>query len=107
MPTNRWNTGTEYNGGHTPFILLAGQVTPFWWGRLCLNADIISRLKVRFERKPRLGEIILVRDTGAYAAHFYAANTNSFPRPSRVICYEDGSIAYIEKKDTYDEIFSL
>lgn len=79
----------------------------FLVGRLCFNSDIISRVKVRFERKPDLGEIVLARDCGAYAAHFYAANTNSFPRPSRVICYEDGSIAYIKKKDTYDDIFSL
>ena len=79
----------------------------FLVGRLCFNADIISRVKVRFERKPDLGEIVLVTDCGAYTAHFYAANTNSFPRPSRVICYGDGSISYIKKKDTYDDIFSL
>ncbi|MCK4236816.1 MAG: decarboxylase, partial [Candidatus Krumholzibacteria bacterium] len=75
-------------------------------GRLCYNGDIISRLKIRFPRKPREGDIVLVHDTGAYAAHFYAANTNSFARPSRVICYEDGSVEYIKKEDTYDEIFS-
>ena len=78
----------------------------FLVGRLCFNSDIINRTKVRFERKPRPNEIILCRDCGAYAAHFYAANTNSFPRPSRVICYGDGSISYLKKKDTYDEIFS-
>ena len=75
-------------------------------GRLCYNSDIISRIKVRFPRKPKEGEIILVHDTGAYSPHFYAANTNSFPRPARIICYEDGSIKYLKKEDTYDEIFS-
>jgi len=75
-------------------------------GRLCYNGDIISRLKIRFPRKPKVGDIVLIPDTGAYSAHFYAANANSFPRPARVICYEDGSVAYIKKEDTYDEIFS-
>ena len=75
-------------------------------GRLCYNGDIISRVKIRFPRKPKVGDIVLIPDTGAYSAHFYAANANSFPRPARVICYEDGSVAYIKKEDTYDEIFS-
>ena len=78
----------------------------FLAGRLCYNSDIISRIKVRFPRKPKEGEIILIHDTGAYSPHFYAANTNSFPRPARVISYEDGSIKYLKKEDTYDEIFS-
>ncbi len=75
-------------------------------GRLCYNGDIISRVKIRLPRKPREGDIVLIHDTGAYSAHFYAANTNSFARPARVICYKDGSVAYIKKEDTYDEIFS-
>jgi len=76
-------------------------------GRLCYNADIISWLKIRFTRKPRVGDTVLISDSGAYSSHFYAANTNSFPRPARVICYEDGSIEYLKREDTYDEIFSL
>ena len=83
-----------------------GPFDAFIAGRLCYNGDIISRIKVRFPRKPEEGEIMLVHDTGAYSPHFYAANTNSFPRPARVIFYEDGSIKYLEKEDTYDEIFS-
>ena len=75
-------------------------------GRLCYNGDIISRMKVRFPRRPKVGDIVLIPDTGAYSAHFFASNTNSFPRPARVICYEDGSVEYIKKEDTYDQIFS-
>ena len=75
-------------------------------GRLCFNADIICRIKKRFPRKPKENEAVLIHNAGAYCSQFFAANTNSFARPARVICYEDGSVAYIRKKDTYDEIFS-
>jgi len=84
----------------------AGPFDAFIVGRLCYNSDIISRTKVRFPRKPKEGEIVLIHNTGAYSPHFYAANTNSFPRPARVICYKDGSIKYLKKEDTYNEIFS-
>lgn len=97
----RWTLVSEINKpGTKPF-------DAFLAGRLCYNGDIIRRLKIRFPRAPRKGDIVMVYDTGAYSPHFYAANTNSFPRPARVMSYENGSVEFLRKVDSYDEIFSL
>lgn len=76
-------------------------------GNLCYSGDIISKYKVFLQRKPQRGDIVCCYKTGAYDPGFFAANTNSFPRPTRILVNQDGLIAIIKKKDTFEEIFSL
>ena len=78
----------------------------FLAGNLCFSADILSRHKVALRRKPSRGDIIMVRDTGAYNSHFLASNANAYPRPARLLIADDGSIITIKKRDTYKQIFS-
>lgn len=66
-----------------------------------------SRYKIQFQRKPERGDVLLTLDTGAYSPHFYVANTNAFPRPPRVLVQEDGSVEYLKKRDTFEEIYSI
>jgi hypothetical protein len=65
-----------------------------------------SRYKVELARKPERGDVLLTWDTGAYGPHFYAANTNAFPRPARVIVQRNGTIEYIKLRDTVDQVYS-
>ncbi len=76
-------------------------------GHLCYSGDIISKYKVFLQRKPRRGDVLAKYHTGAYDPNFFAANTNSFPRPARVLAHGDGRVDVIKSKDTYNEVFSL
>jgi diaminopimelate decarboxylase len=101
VPMNRWAlaTGLKRKDMHPFNAFLAGQ--------LCFTGDMPSKYKVELARKPERGDVLLTRDTGAYDPHFYAANTNAFPRPARVLVLEDGSIEFIKTRDTLKEIYSL
>jgi diaminopimelate decarboxylase len=101
MPFNRWSLATELNvSDGQPF-------ETFIAGQLCFSSDMLTKSKVELQHKPKKGEILIVYCTGAYNSQFFAANTNSFPRPSRVLVMENGSIEYIKKSDTYEQMFSL
>jgi len=101
MPFNRWSVATELK----TFDELPYET--FIAGQLCFSSDMLTKCKVELQHKPKKGEILIIYCTGAYNSQFFAANTNSFPRPSRVLVMENGSIEYIKKRDTYEQIFSL
>lgn len=100
-PVNSWTVMTDpHSRDDEPFeCFLAGQ--------LCYSGDIISRYKVFLQRRPARGDVLCCYHTGAYDPSFFAANTNSFPRPARVLTDADGTVAVIKRRDTYDEIFSV
>ena len=75
-------------------------------GNLCISADMLSRFKVAFPRKPLRGDVLLISSTGAYTSHFFAANANSFPRPTRLMLEANGDWTYLKHVDTYEEVFS-
>lgn len=78
----------------------------FLAGNLCYSGDIISKYKVFLQREPKRGDILGCYHTGAYDPNFFAANTNSFPRPARILTDENGVIDIIKKRDTFEDIFS-
>jgi diaminopimelate decarboxylase len=76
-------------------------------GNLCFSADMLSRLKVAFPRRPLRGDVLLISSTGAYNPTFFASNANSFPRPARALLEANGDWTYLKRADSYQEIFSL
>ncbi len=100
-PVNPWTVFNEpFKRDQAPFETFVG-------GNLCYSGDIISKYKVFLQRKPQRGDILCCYNTGAYDPSFFAANTNSFPRPARILVDENGLVDVIKKKDTFEEIFSL
>jgi len=100
-PVNHWTIlNNPYHTDQQPF-------ETFLAGNLCYSGDIISKYKVFLQRKPRRGDILACYNTGAYDPSFFAANTNSFPRPARILTDEYGVIDIIKKRDRYEDIFSL
>ncbi|MCF8234939.1 MAG: hypothetical protein K9G67_07930 [Bacteroidales bacterium] len=79
----------------------------FLAGDLCYSGDIISKYKIFLQRKPRRGEVLCCYNTGAYDPSFFAANTNAFPRPTRVLTDKDHIISVIKKRDSFRDIFSM
>jgi diaminopimelate decarboxylase len=101
LPARGWALATE---------LKAREPEPFETfiaGNLCFAADMLSRLKVAFPRRPKRGDIIMISSTGAYNPTFFASNANSFPRPARILLQANGDFTYLKHADTYDEIFVL
>ena len=100
-PVNPW---TVFNN---PFHYDATPFETFVAGDLCYSGDIISKYKVFLQRRPKRGDILCCYNTGAYDPSFFAANTNSFPRPARILVDEKGLVDVLKKRDTFEEIFSV
>lgn len=98
IPMNRWSLASGLDKKDpVPY-------ESFIAGRLCFTGDMPYKYKARLQRKPERGDAMLTWDTGAYTPQFYAANTNAFPRPARVLVLEDGSIEFIKTRDTLEEM---
>jgi len=78
----------------------------FIGGNLCFSGDMISKYKVFLQRKPQRGDIILIHNTGAYSSSLFSANSNSFPRPDRILVDKKGQLTLIKKRDSYRQIFN-
>jgi diaminopimelate decarboxylase len=100
-PISNWHLLTGQQGAAAEIF------ETFVAGNLCFSADMLARIKISLPRKPNRGDILMVQNTGAYTAHFLAANANSFPRPTRLLVDDNNVITVIKKRDTYEEIFSL
>lgn len=71
----------------------------FLAGNLCFTGDLFSRAKSRLNVKPRRGDVLIIYDTGAYA-DLFISNTNSFPRPAKVLVRSGGSdLVLTERED--------
>jgi diaminopimelate decarboxylase len=95
----RWEIINDYHRKDPePFETFVG-------GNLCFSGDMLSKYKISLQRRPVRGDILVIHDTGAYNSSFMAANTNSYPRPDRVVVNDDGSLWQVKKRDTFGEIF--
>jgi diaminopimelate decarboxylase len=101
LPARQWALATD------PKRRDAEPFESFIAGNLCFSADMLSRLKVAFPRRPVRGDVLLISSTGAYNPTFFASNANSFPRPARILLEANGDWTYLKRADSYREIFSL
>ena len=100
-PVNPWTIISDpFQKDRTPF-------ETFVAGNLCYSGDIISKYKVFFQRKPKRGDVVCCYKTGAYDPSFFAANTNSFPRPTRILVDTTGLMSVLKKRDTFEDVFSI
>ena len=81
-------------------------VEVFVAGRLCFTGDMISKVKIRLNRLPVRGDMIVIGMTGAYCADHFASNSCGFPRPAKVALKEDGSFEVWRKGETYEDVFN-
>ena len=99
-PVRKWEIADEYDKKDAkPFEAFIG-------GNLCFSGDMISKYKVFMQRKPKRGEVLIIHDTGAYSSSLMSANSNSFPRPARVLVKEDGTKVVMKQRDSFEQIFS-
>lgn len=97
----RWEIANDWNDWDPePFYTFAG-------GNLCFSGDMLAVFKIRLQRKPKRGDVLLIHDTGAYTSSFFPSNANAFPRPSRLLVDEKGDVTLLKSRDSYSDIFSL
>jgi len=73
-------------------------------GNLCFTGDLFSKIKNRLNRKPERGDYILLYDTGAYS-DFFSSNSNSFPRPAKVMVRGDGTHKILTQREDIFDVF--
>ncbi|MCE1247070.1 MAG: decarboxylase [Firmicutes bacterium] len=96
-----WEIVDDYNDkDEEPYEAFIG-------GNLCFSGDMIERYKIKLQRKPKRGEVLVAHDTGAYTSSFMAANANATPRPARILVNENYEPLILKKRDTYEDVFSL
>ena len=97
-PIKRWTIATDsMRHAAEPFETFIG-------GNLCFSGDMLSKYKVSLQRKPRRGEVILIHDTGAYSSSLFAAASNAYPRPARILVHETGATEVMKRRDNYADI---
>lgn len=98
-------------GGANRWQLLGGAAESepfetFIAGNLCFSGDLLTPFKTSLHRRPRRGDTLVLRDTGAYSGHFLASNANAFPRPARILAEGDGRITVMKLRDRFQDLFS-
>ncbi len=73
-------------------------------GNLCFTGDLLCKILGRLNTKPSRGDYLMLYDTGAYS-DFFASNTNSFPRPARVLVDRAGRDRLLVDKEYFEDIF--
>ena len=73
-------------------------------GNLCYTGDLLCRIKNTLNGKPERGDYIILYDTGAYS-DFFVSNTNSFPRPAKVLVSKAGKDRLLVKREDIREVF--
>ncbi len=80
-------------------------VDAFLAGRLCFTGDMISKVKVRLNRLPRRGDLLIIHHTGAYAADHFASNSCGFPLPAKVAVHKDGAVEVWRRAERFEDVF--
>lgn len=98
-------------GGANRWQLLGGAAESepfetFIAGNLCFSGDLLTPFKTSLHRRPRRGDTLVVRDTGAYSGHFMASNANAFPRPARILVDGDGKVTVMKLRDRFQDLFN-
>jgi diaminopimelate decarboxylase len=80
-------------------------VDAFLAGRLCFSGDMLSKVKVRLNRAPRVGERLAIYLTGAYSADHFASNSCGFPLPGKLAVDADGRVEVWRRPEAFEDVF--
>jgi len=82
-------------------------------GPCCESGDILTpapgdpeALAPRRVPRPRIGDLVVVGDAGAYCAAMSTINYNTFPQAPEVMLEPDGTLRLLRKRQTLDQILA-
>ena len=94
--------------GQKQFRELVNQVVV---GHCCESGDLLTpapgdpeALSPRNLPRAEIGDFCVIEGAGAYCSSMSAKNYNSFPEAAEVLKKEDGRLAHIRKRQTFDQI---
>ena len=80
-------------------------------GHCCESGDLLTpapgdaeTLSPRMLPRGEVGDFCIIEGVGAYCSSMSAKNYNSFPEAAEVLKKSDGSLAFIRKRQTFDQI---
>ena len=80
-------------------------------GHCCESGDLLTpapgdaeKLATRKLPRGEVGDLCVVEGVGAYCSSMAAKNYNSFPEAAEVLRKEDGSLAFIRQRQTFDQL---
>ena len=80
-------------------------------GHCCESGDLLTpapgdpeALATRNLPRAEIGDFCVIEGAGAYCSSMSAKNYNSFPEAAEVLKKEDGRLAQIRKRQTFDQI---
>ena len=80
-------------------------------GHCCESGDLLTpapgdpeALAPRILPRGEIGDFCVIEGAGAYCSSMATKNYNSFPEAAEVIKKEDGRLAHIRKRQTFDQI---
>ena len=80
-------------------------------GHCCESGDLLTpapgdaeMLATRKLPKGEIGDLCVIEGVGAYCSSMAAKNYNSFPEAAEVLRKEDGSLAFIRQRQTFDQL---
>lgn len=95
-------TGGERNEKDGAFVVV---------GHCCESGDVLTpapgdpeRLQPRVLQEPRVGDALVVEDTGAYGAAMSAKHYNSFPQSAQLLQTPDGQLHVIRRRQSWEEM---
>lgn len=71
-------------------------------GNLCESGDILGK-QVELDRETKVGDILLLKDAGAYCFSM-SSNYIAMPKPAEILIKEDGTILPIRERETIDDL---
>jgi len=80
-------------------------------GHCCESGDLLTpasgdpeALAPRNLLRGEVGDFCVIESTGAYCSSMSAKNYNSFPEAAEILKKEDGSLSFIRKRQTFDQL---
>ena len=80
-------------------------------GHCCESGDLLTpapsdpeALAPRNLPRGEIGDFCIIESAGAYCSSMSAKNYNSFPEAAEVLKKEDGTLAFIRKRQTFDQM---
>jgi len=85
----------------------AKPISAFIAGRLCFTGDMISKVKIKLNRLPQRGDILVIHHTGAYCADHFTSNSCGFPRSPKIAIDGKGRMELWRKPEAYADVFGV
>jgi len=66
---------------------------------------MISKIKLKLNRMPKRGDMMVIYHTGAYCADHFASNSCGYPLPAKVAIGAQGEVEVWRQRQEFSDVF--